>query len=162
MKCAVLLFITLRGGLASIVVTPTVTATVGNGFIYVYDIHNVGDDPLLDISFTAAGLVTNVVQPDGWVGLAVPVGPDSVVTWVSTDVTFDIVDGASLFGFGFASSNPAGSVVFTALSESFLEDTAVTMGPVSTAHEPSALGLIMCAIVSVGIWRRRTRILTIR
>jgi hypothetical protein len=137
---------------ASILVSPSVT---GSGpYTFGYSIANIGDDPILDISFTAAGLITDLISPNGWSAGTRPVGSDTSITWVSTDIPFDIVDGANLSGFGLTSSSPPGTVVFNVLTESFASDSANTTGPVvAPVPEPRTVFVLGAALV--GLYARR-------
>jgi hypothetical protein len=142
---------------AGFIATPIVTGV--GPYTYSYSIANVSDDPIFEISFIADGAITNIISPSGWAAGTLPVGSETSVTWVSTDIPFDIVKNANLSGFSLMSSAPPGSVVFTARTESFATDSTTTTGPVTpaTVPEPGTAFLLLPAVIALSIKHARVR-----
>jgi hypothetical protein len=126
-------------------------------FGYSYSFQNTGSDPIFEISFTGSGLITNVVEPAGWVDSVIPFGADTAITWISTDTPFDIGMGTTLAGFGLTSSDGAGTVTFNALTESFASESANSVGPVvdtKSTPEPRSAALLASSLLLLFALRR--------
>jgi|SRR5579872_1222270 len=147
---------------ADVIVTPTITSNSGV-YTYNYSINNTGSDGIFSFGLSIFGPVFSSSGPSsaGWlIGTSAPVAGTVLVSWESTDVSFDVQSNGSLSGFKITSPNSPGPVQFSVLDESLNEFDGQTTGPVapvSSVPEPNTGSLTaLGAGVSAALFKRKS------
>lgn len=139
-----------QGGLISNVTFDSGT----NLFTYDYTIDNSGTTAIIGLGLDLFAPVLGTSFPVGWDVSVMPLGPESLVQWISLDIPFDVPPSGLLNGFSITSSAGPGTVSFSFLDENFDSVVGQTTGP-TAVPEPSYVLITLVALSLLTFSKRR-------
>lgn len=126
-----------------------------NLYTYSYEIRNGGTAAIIGLGLDLFAPIVGTTSPVGWDVSIVPLGPETLVQWVSLDIPFDVPPSGALSGFSIISPSGPGTVEFSVLNDIFDSEIGQTIGPTAVPEPTTQLGVI-AGLLLIAFVRRST------